>query len=586
MRIKYSIRKKFMMVSLVTGIGLVAIQLILLLMILRNIHESDVKYSADMVAQMNLAIDKSFQGIRSLAYHMSMGKNIENYLMPENDFDLYQNHQYFKQTVNTMILCDEHILDIALYRSDSRITYHYLKDDEELNEVIACNRDYFERQPQIPSFQVIYNERRDISYTVYVQPVKFLSRTTTHWNEQLGCLLIFLDKNLINNILEERDTDIVSSVCLLDEQDRIVTSIGLKDREDITDLRTEPISDTGWKIGYVLNDRTVFKRYGTLRYMIVAAIVVAISLFWVSFLACNHYIIRPISDLYHQIEFVTSGGMKKRIHMNREDEIGSIAQVINNMLNHQTEISYRMLYTQQELYEKELKEKENELRILENQVNPHFILNTLQCICGIAVIYDVQEVIDIATAMGEIFKYSLRAPETVTLRRELEIVEQYLSIVDIRFNHHFQWDVDVPEEFLNIEMPKMILQPLVENAVYHGLEKKGAGSVRLFCDREKESILIHIWDDGAGMEESKQEEIKRLLADGEALYRVSMEVKRIGIANTCLRIKNYFGNSYGIEIDSTEGSGTDIALRIPGERMEKQVDFDRNMDCLLHVSTE
>lgn len=249
--------------------------------------------------------------------------------------------------------------------------------------------------------------------------------------------------------------------------------------------------------------------------------------------------------------------------MERKDEIGSIAKVINTMLDYQKETSYRMLHTQQELYEAELKEKENELRILENQVNPHFILNTLQCMCGIATTYEAQEVIDIATAMGKIFEYSLRAPENVTLRQEMNTILDYLEIVDIRFAKRFCWDVDIQEELLDARMPKMILQPLVENAICHGLEKKGEGILQIYCEEQDGDIRIHIWDNGAGIDTQKLERIKLLLTDDEEMHYVSMRVKRIGIANTCLRIKSYFGPAYGIEIDSTEESGTEVIVHIP-----------------------
>ena len=553
MEINHTIRKKFMMVSLVIGILLVGVQTFFFRAILENIHESDEQYSESVITQMNLAINKSFQNIRSIAWQLSLGSNIENYLLPENDFELYQDHQYFKQSINTMILCDEHILDIALYRSDSRIMYHYLKDDAELNQVLAYNRSYFEGEEQVPSFRVIYNEEKTISYIVYVQPVKFLSRATTRWKEQIGCLLIFLDDVLINDILTERDTDIISGVYLLDSQDMIVNGVGEQICETKQEeLEIQPIAETGWKIGYALNDTTLFKRYIMLRYMVAASVMIAVILFFALFFICNYYIVRPVFDLHRQIAFVTSGGLSKRIHMERRDEIGSIAKVINTMLDHQMEISYRMLHTQQDLYEAELKEKENELRILENQVNPHFILNTLQCICGIATTYNAQEVVDIATAMGKIFEYSLRAPENVTLRQEMNIVQEYLEIVDIRFENRFIWDMDIQEELLDARMPKMILQPLVENAIYHGLEKKGRGIVQIFCEEGEGGLWIHIWDNGAGIEAKKLEKIKR-----------------IGIANTCLRIKNFFGSAYGIEIDSIEGSGTEVTIHMSLEREER-----------------
>lgn len=562
------------MVSIVIGTLLIGIQTFFFQEILKSIHDSDIQYSEGIIAQMNLAINKSFQNIRSIAYQLSLGSNIENYLLPENDFALYQDHQYFKQSINTMILCDEHILDIALYRADSRIMYHYLKDDTELNQVLAYNRSYFEGEEQTPSFRVIYNEEKTVSYIVYVQPVKFLSRATTYWKEQIGCLLIFVDDNLINDILAEHDTDILSGVYLLDSQDVIVDGIGkwIDDMEK-KQLEIQPIAETGWKIGYSLNDHTLFQRYNTLRYMVATSIMIAALLFFVLFFVYNHYIVRPVSNLHRQIAFVMSGGLNKRIRVERKDEIGSIAKVINTMLDHQKEISYRMLHTQQELYEAKLKERENELRILENQVNPHFILNTLQCICGIATIYDAQEIIDTATAMGRIFEYSLRAQESVTLRQELNIVLEYLEIVDIRFARRFLWDVDIQEKLLDIKMPKMILQPLVENAIYHGLEKKEHGIVQIFCEEGAGDLWIHILDNGAGIEETKLIELKKLLEDEREMQYISMKVKRIGIANTCLRIKNFFGDAYGIEIDSTVESGTEVTVHIPVEKVQKESSF-------------
>lgn len=574
MEINHTIRKKFIMVSIVIGTLLIGIQTFFFQEILKSIHDSDVQYSEGIIAQMNLAINKSFQNIRSIAYQLSLGSNIENYLLPENDFALYQDHQYFKQSINTMILCDEHILDIALYRADSRIMYHYLKDNAELNQVLAYNRSYFEGEKQISSFRVIYNEEKTVSYIVYVQPVKFLSRATTYWKEQIGCLLIFVDDNLINDILAEHDTDILSGVYLLDSQDVIVDGIGkwIDDMEK-KQLEIQPIADTGWKIGYSLNDHTLFQRYNTLRYMVATSIMIAVLLFFVLFFVYNHYIVRPVSNLHRQIAFVMSGGLNKRISVERKDEIGSIAKVINTMLDHQKEISYRMLHTQQELYEAKLKERENELRILENQVNPHFILNTLQCICGIATIYDAQEIIDTATAMGRIFEYSLRAQESVTLRQELNIVLEYLEIVDIRFARRFLWDVDIQEKLLDIKMPKMILQPLVENAIYHGLEKKEHGIVQIFCEEGAGDLWIHILDNGAGIEETRLIELKKLLEDEREMQYISMKVKRIGIANTCLRIKNFFGDAYGIEIDSTVESGTEVTVHIPVEKVQKESSF-------------
>ena len=198
--------------------------------------------------------------------------------------------------------------------------------------------------------------------------------------------------------------------------------------------------------------------------------------------------------------------------------------------------------------------------ILETQINSHFIINTLQCICGIAVSYDALPILEITDHMGKILQYSLRAPDKVTLRDELEIVTHYLGIIDIRYDNLFHWEIDVDEALYDQLLPKMTLQPLVENAVYHGLEKKGSGAIMLSASEEKGQVILQIWDNGTGIEASKLTELQTILADQDALYKASLVTKRIGLANSALRIKNLLGEKSGIRVESTPDAGTTVTI--------------------------
>ena len=200
--------------------------------------------------------------------------------------------------------------------------------------------------------------------------------------------------------------------------------------------------------------------------------------------------------------------------------------------------------------------------VLETQVNPHFIINTLQCICGIAVSYDAIPILEVSDHMGKILQYSLRAPDKVTLKEELDIIYHYLSIIDIRFDHLFHWELDVDESFYDQLLPKMTLQPLIENAICHGLEKKGSGAVIISSYKEESQIILQIWDNGAGIEADKLKELKDLLKDQDALYKVCFVRKRIGLANSALRIKNLLGPASGIQVNSDPDTGTTITIHL------------------------
>ena len=164
--------------------------------------------------------------------------------------------------------------------------------------------------------------------------------------------------------------------------------------------------------------------------------------------------------------------------------------------------------------------------------------------------------------MGKILQYSLRAPDKVTLKEELDIIYHYLSIIDIRFDHLFHWELDVDEDFYDQLLPKMTLQPLIENAIHHGLEKKGSGAIIVSSYAEESQIILQIWDNGMGIEADKLKNLQELLNDQEALYKACFVRKRIGLANSALRIKNLLGPASGIQVSSDPDNGTTITIHL------------------------
>ncbi|MDU5948358.1 MAG: sensor histidine kinase, partial [Paenibacillus macerans] len=204
----------------------------------------------------------------------------------------------------------------------------------------------------------------------------------------------------------------------------------------------------------------------------------------------------------------------------------------------------------------ELKEREAELRALQAQIKPHFLYNTLDSIYWMATIQNNQDVAQMAFSLSESFKLSLnKGKETIPVYKELQHIEHYMTIQNIRYNHRFKYIEDVPSQIKSMEILKLLLQPLVENAIYHGLEPKvGEGTVSLQGAMEGGFLTFVIEDDGVGIEDMEQTE------------------QGYGLRNVKERIKRFYGEASELIIDSKPGSGTRVELRIQQNGNEVKLD--------------
>lgn len=219
----------------------------------------------------------------------------------------------------------------------------------------------------------------------------------------------------------------------------------------------------------------------------------------------------------------------------------------------------------------QLSTKQAEFLALQNQINPHFLYNTLEAIRGDALSAGMDNIADITEALSVFFRYTITETNSlVTVRDELENVENYFKIQQYRFGEKLSIDIqicDEEENILQMQCPKLSLQPVIENAIFHGLERKREkGRLSLLLELVDEDLHICISDNGVGIEEKKLAELNERLECVSVGYIVEDgEGKKGGIAlkNVCRRIKLLFGEKYGIRVDSIEGIGTKVTLILP-----------------------
>lgn len=215
----------------------------------------------------------------------------------------------------------------------------------------------------------------------------------------------------------------------------------------------------------------------------------------------------------------------------------------------------------------QLSTKHAELLALQNQINPHFLYNTLEAIRGDALSEGMDEIADTTEALSTFFRYTISdTGNLVALEDELENIENYFKIQKYRFGERLCLQVDFPEDYakvLQCKVPKLTLQPIVENAVFHGLESKDTGGLVLISiDSTQSKLLISIQDDGVGIPENELQKLNERLVRPE---EKPAEKKKgsIALTNVSRRIKLLFGEEYGLHIFSIPGVGTEVQVSVP-----------------------
>ena len=237
---------------------------------------------------------------------------------------------------------------------------------------------------------------------------------------------------------------------------------------------------------------------------------------------------------------------------NRKDEIGILIKSYNEMkrrINDLININYK----------NQLEQKDLELKQLQNQINPHFIYNTLESIHMMAEINDDLDTSIMAQYFGSIIRYSMnRKINVVTLKEEIRVIDHYIYLQKIRFDQLFSIENLISPEVLNCEIIKMIIQPLIENAIYHGLsECSSNGKIIIQGEHLLDNLVLTISDNGIGIEEEVLQSLNDYINDKNNDY------KGIALRNINKRLKLNYGEEYGLTIYSVLGKGTSMELTLP-----------------------
>jgi two-component system sensor histidine kinase YesM len=220
------------------------------------------------------------------------------------------------------------------------------------------------------------------------------------------------------------------------------------------------------------------------------------------------------------------------------------------------------------VYREQLTRKEAELKALQSQINPHFLFNTLEAINWLAQLNNVPEISSTVSDLSDLMEGSIgRDDRLITIKEEFTYADKYISLQKRRFGDRIELVKNIQPEVNSIKIPRLLIQPLIENAVYHGIERiRGKGIITLNAEKLEDCVSIEVIDNGAGMEREDLEQLNARLSMDNDTYFKSLSDKRsksIGIENVNRRIKLFYGENYGLKIESEAGRYTKAVVMIP-----------------------
>ena len=273
----------------------------------------------------------------------------------------------------------------------------------------------------------------------------------------------------------------------------------------------------------------------------------------------SYYIPRSITMPITRISRVTDQVAKGNLSVRAAAESGAEARMLSDSLNAMIDKINELL---DQVTTEQIRLRKAEFELLQAQINPHFLYNTLDTIVWLAEAGDQKRVVSMVGNLSDFFRTSLnQGKDIISIREELAHVRSYLEIQQVRYQDILRYEITVPEDLYEYKIPKITIQPLVENALYHGIKnKRGQGTITVTGKRNENGFVLYVRDNGIGM---TQERLKEVRAGIQKLSYTGKEI--YGLYNVNERIRLNFGETYGISIESTYGEGTCVSISLPDQ---------------------
>lgn len=545
-----------------------------------TVERNSSEYVYQLIKQVNYDLEYYLKNVEYIAGNLQYKKNVQDFFKDE-DQDNYLIKYNIQQELDSIVEARKDIINIMLIGNNGQLIVNdpKLKLKKELD---FKEQTWYTKALQNKGIEFSESHVQNLfegQYGWVVSCSTLLEDPTD--NSVLGMLLIDLNYNLINDMVSKIQLgekgylfvispagDIVYhpkqqllySDIKKENIDLILSSPdgNIKIKEDGLEKQYTIATSkySGWKVvgAVYLDDLAPYAPYLMRFFVVVCFLAVLVAILSAVLLSTN--MLHPIKDILKSMNQFKNGDLDARIDIQQNNEISQIAKEFNAMT-----IQIKTLIKENKEVEKT--KRKTELKALQDQINPHFLYNTLDSIVWMSEVGNNKDVVTMTSSLAKLFRISIsKGRQYITLEEELEHIKSYLTIQKIRYGSKLDYNIHVDESLLKKEIVKIIIQPIVENAIYHGIKNMpGTGTISISVVREKENMVITVGDDGVGM---TQETIDRIL---KRVHNKEEESQGVGVSNVIERIKLNYGEEYGLQYESELYGGTLVRIILPIDRL-------------------
>lgn len=409
---------------------------------------------------------------------------------------------------------------------------------------------------QIALPQELYDE---ISGLCYVFPLSSELDTASVASAIEGYIILFASRYyVLKNMAKYYDKDV--SINLLDREGHTIWCSGQSWSEkraeaDVCSVSTQ-LSNIDWTLELSVPIKSITSQLRTYWAFFILIVLLILAIYGMLIRFFSKSIAARLREMIGVITDVREGNTDRRYPVVYHDEISQIGEEFNSMIEQLQKYHINMAIA-------ELRHKEAELHVLQSQINPHFLYNSLDCIRSAALVNHDQKAARQVQVLANTLRYTIsnQSAELVPISAEVDHIYDYLTMLSFRFEDRYNVDIQISDEILPLKTLKLILQPIVENAFTHGLRHiSSGGAVAIIGRLEHDSVLFVVEDNGCGIEKNRLEQLQAMLSGSPLSER---NAPFMGLVNIHDRLRLAFGSEYGIQVESAPGRGTKVTMRLP-----------------------
>lgn len=559
---------------------IICISFFMIRYIINNSFMEESAESAEVVfhqAEDNLRLFE--EDIENLYTNIATGQTVIGFLKVEDFAERSGKLREFYQIAGSNMRISRNLENIMLYDEEDNLV-------TSMGEVFIPKPEGMELSGMITYTGIMESRENRQNYFGVAMPVFDTEETGGYIF--LGSVFLLFNVENLQGILDSALLNEEAASAVLDRDGNVMAGtdkweeeyalLGTPSEGNDYIVNTKELEQSGWKLINIIPKSSMLNNVNQMMqimYITYVAVIIAMAA------VCVTMYVRILKPIRRQMEFMTNytEDTGQRIEVLENNELGELAGKMNLMLDGIEQLNGRIIENQKKYLELEYAKKQTEMAAYKSQINPHFMYNTFECIRGMALYHGEKEIAELAKSLSKLFRYNVKGDEIVTIQEVLQNLQEYAKIIQYRFMGKYKVEVKSDREALTEKIPKMLIQPLVENAVLHGLETQvEGGSVETaieLCSEDKLKIIVR--DSGCGIASEKMEEIREAFRAYDENGCVYNKNQGIGILNVYQRIRLFYGKAADVSIESSEGKGTAITLILPRgiarERIEQKLTF-------------